>query len=311
MGKLTDRLNLFRVIAGFALLIALVSCARTRDELDLSIYQYRDTRNLVRFAYDAAARVEEDGLEAIRHFRENREFYNREDYYLYIYKLNGENVFHAGMPELEGKNLYEVTDIKGKKITQLVLRALENKQNPHAWVHYSWWEPGKFYPVAKSSCHFKVKTPGGMELFVGAGMDCPHEEREFIRIIVDSAVDLIDREGEDAFEEIAEPGSAFVYRDVKVFVFDSEGGTIISPVIYNSPAEINFIESYDDAGHQPFKRALEEFRTRDSSWQVFMAKSRDKRSLVKKSLYLRKTRLNGKAIYVGAITNLPQPPWTD
>ncbi len=61
----------------------------------------------------------------------------------------------------ENTNLIDVTDKNGKEIAKLTLDALKDPNNPHAWVHYSWWEPGKFYPVPKSSCHFKVTTPEG------------------------------------------------------------------------------------------------------------------------------------------------------
>ncbi|MBN1444783.1 MAG: cache domain-containing protein [Candidatus Omnitrophica bacterium] len=291
--------------------LLLASCARIDDRPDLSMYQYTDTRNLVMFVYDAARKVEKRGLSQIEDFKRNRSLYRKENYYLYVYKTSGDNLFHAGVGDIEGKNLLDITDVNGKQITRLVIESLENKNNPHGWVHYSWWEPGKFYPVPKSSCHFKVSTPEGAELFVGAGMDYPHEEKEFIRIAVDSAADLIERDGEKAFHEIADPKSQYIYRDVKVFVFDSKGGTIISPVIKNSPLEINFIESYDDAGHQPFKRAMEEIKNQDTSWQVFMERSRERRSLIKKVLYLRKMQHRGETIYVGAITNLPQPATAD
>ncbi len=107
--------------------------------------------------------------------------------------MNGTNLFHAGMPEIEGQNLSNLTDKDGKPVTQLILNALSNETNPHSWVHYSWWEENTFYPVPKSSCHFLVKTPEGASLFVGGGMNYPHEEKEFVRIIVDDAVELIQK----------------------------------------------------------------------------------------------------------------------
>jgi signal transduction histidine kinase len=292
-------------------LILLTSCNRTGDRPDLSMYQYQDTRNLIMFVYDAAKKVEKGGLSQIEDFKRERSLYRRDNYYIYVYRTNGDNLFHAGVSDIEGKNLMYITDINGKRIMRLVLESLKNSNNPHGWVHYSWWEPGKFYPVPKSSCHFRVSTPEGEELLVGGGMDYPHEEKEFIRIVVDSAAVLIEKKGEDAFAEISDPKSAYIYRDVKVFVFDSGGNTIVSPVMKNIPVEINFLESYDDAGHQPFKKALEEVKEQDTTWQIFMEKSRERRSLVKKVLYLRKTQYKGEPVYVGAITNLPQPATTD
>jgi hypothetical protein len=53
---------------------------------------------------------------------------------------------------------------------------------------------------------------------------------------------------------------------------------------------------------------LNELKNTDSAWEIFLAKNRYQRILIKKSLYLRKTTITGQEIYIGAITNLPQPP---
>jgi len=82
------------------------------------------------------------------------------------------------MLELEGQNLRSILDIDGKNIFNMIIEALEDTYNSHAWVHYVWWEPGSFYPVPKSSCHFRVSTPQGEDLIVGGGMNYPLEEKE-------------------------------------------------------------------------------------------------------------------------------------
>ena len=172
----------------FLMLVIFASCCKSKySDLDLSMYQYRDTKDLVKFVYDASLILKKDGMDSLAYFQNNRNLFHTPDYYLYIYDMNGTNIYHAGMEYLEGKNLWDVTDKNGKKVVQLVIEALEDKNNPHAWVHYSWWEPGNFYPVPKSSCHFRVTTPDGKELFVGGGINYPQEEQEFIRIIVDDA----------------------------------------------------------------------------------------------------------------------------
>jgi hypothetical protein len=286
--------------------IYLPGCSRYKD-LDLSMYQYRDTKDLVKFVYDAASMLEEGGTNSLEDFRNNRARYNTKDYYLYIYDMHGTNIYSAGMKHLEGKNLWDVTDKNGKKITQLVLAALEDKNNPHGWVHYSWWQPGKFYPVPKSSCHFKVHLPDGKEMYVGGGLNYPHEEKEFVRIIVDSAVQLINKEGKSAFAKISDPTSEYNYRDVQVFAFQKNGKIIISPVTDDSLSQIDLLTCVDEVGHKPFAEALKKLESKERVWEVFMAKNKYKRELVKKSLYLRKVMLNGETIYVGAISDLPQP----
>lgn len=298
------------VAALYALLSLFISgCESKYKHLDLSAYQYRDTKDLVKFVYDASLILKKGGLKSLKHFRENRHLYITPDRYLYIYNINGTNVFHAGMPHLEGKNLLDLTDKNGKKPVRMVIAALDDPVNPHAWVHYSWWEPGKFYPIPKSSCHFKVVTPEGVVLFVGGGLDYPHEEKEFIRIIVDGAVRLIEEKGGAARPRIEDPASQYSFRDVKVFVFTRTGKLLISPVMGDSLADLKLLDCVDEMGHKPFEKALGRLQKgKDAVWEVFLAKNRYERILIKKALYLRKTHIAGEEIYVGAITDLPQPP---
>ncbi len=292
-----------------ALLVSISGCKNKYEDLNLTAYQYRDTKNLVRFVYGASLILRKRGMKSLAHFQNKRVLFKTPDYYLYIYDMKGKNIFHAGMRHLEGKNLRNVTDKNGRKIHQLILDALKDKNNPHAWVHYSWWEPGKFYPVPKSSCHFKVKTPEGKELFVGGGMDYPHEEQEFIRIIVDDAAQLIKDKGREALTHISNPVSKYNYRDVRVFAFLPDGELLISPAINTTFSQTNLLECADEAGHKPFAKALKELESEDSVWKVFMAKKRYQRRLVKKCLYIRKTTMCGQEVYVAAITDLPEPPY--
>ena len=278
------------------------------EGLDLSIYDYRDTKDLVKFVYDASLILREEGLESLAYFRDNRALFNTPDYYLYIYDIDGLNIYHAGMGYLEGENLWDVTDKNGKKAFQLVLKALKDESNPHAWVHYSWWEPGKFYAVPKSSCHFKVTTSEGKELVVGGGIDYPHEEKEFVRIIVDNAAELIGEEGEEALLDISDPVSQYNYRDVRVFAFRSDGEMLISPAINSTFSQTNLLECVDEVGHKPFAKALEELESVDRVWEVFLAKSRYQRKLIRKCLYVSKATMEREQIYVAAITDLPEPP---
>jgi signal transduction histidine kinase len=82
------------------------SCESKYENLDLSIYQYRDTKDLVKFVYDASLILKKDGLKSLDYFRNHRNLYYSPDRYLYIYDMNGVNVYHTGMPHLEGKNLW-------------------------------------------------------------------------------------------------------------------------------------------------------------------------------------------------------------
>ncbi len=306
-----SRIRYTAMVVILAFLSAFTNCTDSKSDIDLTIYQYNDTRNLVKYIYEISRIIEKQGKECLKGYNGERKMFTRDpaDYYFYVYDMNGTNIFHVGMPELEGKNLSEIEDKSGKKITDLVIEALNNKNNPHAWVHYFWWEPGKIYPIPKSSCHFKIRTPEGDQLFVGGGIDYPHEEREFIRIIVDSASDLIKAEGTDALKVIEDPRSQFNFRDIRVFIFDSSGRFIVQPVVAHTTAELNILEFVDEAGHKPVQSALKKLEKEDYAWEIIMARNRYKRQLIKKCLYIRKQLLEGKEIYIAAITDLPQPPF--
>jgi hypothetical protein len=308
MGLLGKR-RVFPILVIF-LIIFFAGCEKKYEELDLSMYQYHDTKNLVKFVYDASLILKKEGLKSLDYFRNNRDRYRTPEYYLYIYNVDGTNLFHAGMEYLEGQNLYDLTDKNGKKPFHMIIEALSNPNNPHAWVHFSWFEPGKFYPVPKSSCHFKIMTPEGKEIFVGGGMDYPHEEREFIRIIVDDAAQLVAQKGWAALADISNPVSKYNYRDVRVFAFRPNGELLISPVIMDTAfTQINLLDCVDEVEHKPFAKALKELETQDRVWEVFIEKNRYKKEPIKKSLYVSKTSINGNEIYLAAITDLPEPPF--
>ncbi len=282
-------------------------CNKNYRNLDLSIYQYQDTKNLVRFVYNASLLLKKDGLQAIKTFK-HKKYYSKNENYLYIYDLNGKNIYHGGMNYIKNKNLRNITDKNGKKIFDLIIQAINDKNNPHGWVHYSWWKAGKFFPVPKSSCNFKVTTPDGKQYFIGAGINYPHEEKEFIRIIVDDAVNLINKKGISALKIISNPLSEFNYRDIRTFIFTENNKILISPVADKGFFQINLIESTDEVGHRPFLKALKKIKNKNVDWEFFMAKNKYKRELIKKCLYIHKTNLNGKQIFVAAITDIPQPP---
>ena len=307
-------LKQWRLLIAFPALLLMMAilisgCKIEYEDLNLTMYQYRDTKNLVKFVYDASLILKKDGLKSLDYFRNNRARFRTPEYYLYIYDIKGTNIFHAGMEHLEGKNLWDVTDKNGKKAVQIIVAELENPNNLHAWVHYSWWEPGKFYPVSKSSCHFKVRTPEGEELFVGGGIDYPHEEKEFIRIIVDDAAQLIERKGWKALDDISNPVSKYNYRDVRVFAFRQDGELLISPAVADTIFQTNLLDCTDEVGHKPFAKAIKELESQDRVWEVFIAKNRYKREPIKKSLYIRKAMIDGSEIYFAAITDLPEPPY--
>ena len=76
---------------------------------------------------------------------------------------------------------------------------------------------------------------------------------------------------------------------MRVFVFKTDGNTLISPVLNDNLLQIQLLNCTDEVGHKPFEKALQEIENKDIIWQIFMAKNRYQRELVKKCMYIRKS----------------------
>ena len=74
MLKLIRSYRIIAFSAFFMLLSIFISgCESRYERLDLSVYQYRDTKDLVKFVYDASLIIKKDGLKGLEYFRNNRQ----------------------------------------------------------------------------------------------------------------------------------------------------------------------------------------------------------------------------------------------
>lgn len=278
---------------------------------DLHRYDYRDTRQLVALTGRAAALVEDKGEKAFESFRKNPDRWSLDgSSYLYVYDMEGVNLFHGGYPELKGQNLIELTDLQGKKPVNIIIDQLENHGtvNPHGWTHYLWVPPGAINLVWKSSCNFKVTMPDGRKVFVGGGIDNPLQEREFYRIIVDEAVELLSRDGRAGLEEIKSPESHFSIHDRGVFVIKRDGTAIIDPGL-NLDIPRNLFNYQDPSGRRPVVELSKQLLTNDEGWVIMLHRKKTGSKPIKKGIYGRRVRVDGEDLIVGAICPMPHPAW--
>ncbi|MDY6837424.1 MAG: cache domain-containing protein [Thermodesulfobacteriota bacterium] len=293
------------------LLFLLVGCrlsGQGKEPDNLQLYDYRDTKRLVRLLADAALVLAEEGKEGFAQFRRDRERWTYEDAYLYAYDVTGRCVFHGGMPELEGKELMDVEDAQGRKSLRMAFAAVQDPDNPHGWVHYWWNIPNRLYPVWKSSCHRLVTFPDGKTLLLGAGMANLAQERAFVKIIVDGAARQLAEEGAGALDDIKDPLSKYNLPGASIFVVSERGDTLMAPA-FRFSASRNILDYEDDAGHTPLREAIVRLQGATETWVVILARNPQSMSLTKKGLYVRKIAMDGERIYVGATADLPKPSW--
>jgi hypothetical protein len=293
------------------LLCLLVSCRMSnqgKQPDNLHLYDYRDTKRLVRLLSNAAALLAVQGEKGFDHFRRDRERWTYQDAYLYAYDVTGRCVFHGGMPELEGKELMDVEDAEGRKSLRMAFAAVNDPDNPHGWVHYWWNIPNRLYPVWKSSCHRLVTLPEGKTILLGAGMANLPQEREFVKIIVDGAARQLTEQGASALDDIRDPLSKYDLPGASIFVVSERGDTLIAPA-FRFSASRNILDYEDDAGHTPLREAILRLQGETETWVVILARNPQSMSLTKKGLYVRRIAMGGERIYVGATADLPKPSW--
>ncbi len=307
------------MVAGFGLVVIIVIITalplfkegNKSSAADLRRYDYRDTRLLVALTGRAAALIEEKGEMAFESFQKYPTRWSLDgNSYLYVYDMDGVNLFHGGYPELKGNNLMDLTDLQGKKPARMIIDQLENHRaiNPHGWIHYLWVPPGTIDPVWKSSCNFKVTMPDGRQVFVGSGIDSPLPEREFYRIIVDEAVELLKRKGSAGLEELKSPETPFSIHDRGIFVIKGDGTAIIDPGL-NLNIPRNLFDYQDVTGRRPVRELSKQLQTGDKGWVIMLQRKKAGSKPVKKGIYGRTVNVDGENLIVGVICPMPHPAW--
>jgi len=114
----------------------------------------------------AASLLQSEGTEAFTEFRKKDSKWLKDDTYIFVFNMNGIQLFHPVQPELEGKNIIDLKDVNGKAYVQETIETAKTQGS--GWIDYMLPKPGESKPSKKSSYFKKVKV--GEETFiVGSG----------------------------------------------------------------------------------------------------------------------------------------------
>ncbi len=114
----------------------------------------------------AASLLQSKGTEAFTEFRKKDSKWLKDDTYIFVFKMNGIELFHPIEPELEGKNIVDLKDVNGKAYVQETIETAKTQGS--GWIDYMLPKPGESKPSKKISYFKKVKV--GEETFiVGSG----------------------------------------------------------------------------------------------------------------------------------------------
>ena len=160
MGKtLIPKLTLM-IGALAATMFILSGCVTVTDQWDNHKKKHH-AKNLV---YDAVEVIERDGRRALDQFNENP--WNEGDAYLFVFKMDGEQVFHGIAPEKNGNNRLGESDINGVFVVESMIEIV--RQNGSGWMTYH-RESTETGEVGEKRSFVHGAMMDGDEVFVGSG----------------------------------------------------------------------------------------------------------------------------------------------
>jgi cytochrome c len=127
-----------------------------------------EAKQIVALVNSAAALVESKGKDAFPEFKKKDSKWYTGKTYVFVDDFNGTVLVNPPSPEIEGKNLIDMKDAKGKTLVREFINVAKTKGS--GWVDYWWPKPGEHKPSKKLSYIKKAKMPGGEMVVVGAGI---------------------------------------------------------------------------------------------------------------------------------------------
>ena len=115
----------------------------------------------------AATLVADRGKEAFSQLRNKKGPFVFMDTYVFVNTADGTELVNPAQPSLEGKNVIDLRDVKGKALVQEYIAAA--MKDGSAWVQYYWYKPGDNTPARKQAYVRKVQS-GPDTYIVGSGV---------------------------------------------------------------------------------------------------------------------------------------------
>ncbi len=128
--------------------------------------QSEEARQTMALVDQAASLLQSKGTEAFTEFRKKDSKWLKDDTYIFVFKMNGIELFHPIEPELEGTNIIDLKDVNGKAYVQETIETAKTQGS--GWIDYMWPKPGESKPSKKSS-HIKKVEVGEETFIVGSG----------------------------------------------------------------------------------------------------------------------------------------------
>ncbi len=260
--------------------------------------KYKDAGEVVAFVENAATLIAQKGENSFDDLRKKGGKWFQGDRYIFVWDMKGMRYVYPPDPHGEGKNMAHLKDIDNKPIGELLIKVASSKEGK-GWIHYRWQKPGQILPSWKSTYLMSVKSPSGKEYVIGSGTYDMRVQEEFVVHAVDAAVQLIEEEGEKAFETLRDKRSQFIFQDTYVFVIDENGMELVNPAFPKLEGR-NLYDIRDVNGKYLVHEFVDLAKDKGKGWVDYMWPKPGGIEPSHKSTYLRKAVIDGKTVIVGA-----------
>jgi signal transduction histidine kinase len=195
------------------------------------IYNDRMERDFaVDMVNQAAEEIDKKGAAAFRLFHDPAGPFLVKDVYIFVFDMKGIDLVNPAFPNLEGRNLLNLKDSRGKHIVHEMYGVVKTKGS--GWVVYMWPKPGESVSTEKSAYVTKVKM-GDKWVLVGCGVylaDAPtmapasrKMTAQELMALVREAAAVFEECGEQAYAEFRQKGSRWLHDETYFFVWAMDG----------------------------------------------------------------------------------------
>ncbi|WP_114782628.1 cache domain-containing protein [Botryobacter ruber] len=182
---------------------------------------------LMTLVRDAAAIFEQKGEKAFPEFRKKDSRWFRNNTYFFVWSLDGNRIFHAADPSIEGQRTTGAKDAHGRPYGKMFLEAAATPAG-EGWVHYMYPEPGDIFPAWKSGFIKRVTFPSGKKYLIGSAIYNMQLDNVFIEDVVNRAAALVEAQGKEAFDQLRDKQGPFYFMDTYVFVTSPDGTELVN-----------------------------------------------------------------------------------
>ncbi|HEU5048936.1 MAG TPA: cache domain-containing protein [Gemmatimonadales bacterium] len=253
---------------------------------------------LMTLVRDGAEVLGQRGESAYADFRARGSRWFRNGTYFFVWSMEGRRIFNAAIPEGEGLDVRELTDIHGRPIGRMILEVAASPAG-EGWIHYLYPEPGNIFPTWKSTFLRRVTFPSGTQYVVGSGVYNMQMDRAFVEDIVRRAAGLVAEQGRGAFPLLRDRTGPFVFMDTYIFVESPDGMELVNAAQPSLEGR-NLMDVRDVNGKALVREYVTAAMKDGSAWVEYYWYKPGDNIPARKLAYVRKVQSGGETFIVGS-----------